>query len=210
MQHEPLAVDRARREYDSYAPLYDRETGWYERIMLGDGRTWACSQARGSVLEVAIGTGRNLPHYPPGIKAVGIDLSWEMLARARTRGTQLESGAELVQADAARLPFSDCAFDTLICTLGLSSMPDDQAAVAEMYRVLRRAGHLVMFGHVASPHRPLAALQRLTEQALAKAARPTDRQTREVASLLHRAGFAILYRHRARGGVIERVTAMKP
>lgn len=210
MPQEPLAVDRARREYDSYVRLYDRETGWYERIMLGDGRTWACSQARGSVLEVAIGTGRNLPHYPPGIKPVGIDLSWQMLARARTRNTGPKMSGALVQADAARLPFSDGAFDTLICTLGLSSMPDDQAALAEMHRVLRKAGHLVLVGHVASPHRPLAALQRLIERAAAKAGRPTDAQTREVTPLLHRADFTILYRHRARGGVIERVTAMKP
>lgn len=208
---ESSATVRARREYDAYASLYDRETGGYERIMLGDGRAWACSQARGEVLEVAIGTGRNLPYYPPGIRLSGVDLSPAMLTRARARAHELDLGIQLVEGDAQALPFPEASFDTVVCTLGLSSIPDDQAAVQEMYRVLRHGGYLVLLGHVASPYRTLRALQHLIERAPAAAGaeRPTDRQTRQVAPLLRAEGFTLLYRSRTRGGIIERVTATK-
>jgi ubiquinone/menaquinone biosynthesis C-methylase UbiE len=203
------ATARARRQYDAYASAYDRETGWYERVMLGDGRSWACSQAHGEVLEVAIGTGRNLAYYPPGVRLVGVDLSPNMLARARAAAATVAVG--LIEADAQALPFRGAAFDTVVCTLGLSSIPDDQTAVREMHRVLRPGGHLVLLGHAASPHRPLRALQHLLERAPASAGveRPTDHQTRQVTPLLHAVGFAIIYRSRSRGGIIERLTASR-
>jgi hypothetical protein len=62
-------TERVRGFYQRYAPRYDHDTGYYDRYLLSDGRAWVCSQARGAVLEVAIGTGRNLPFYPRGIRA---------------------------------------------------------------------------------------------------------------------------------------------
>ena len=56
-------TDRLRSLREQYAPRYDRDTGFYDLLLLGDSRTWACSKASGQVLEVAIGTGRNLPFY---------------------------------------------------------------------------------------------------------------------------------------------------
>ncbi|MCP2255837.1 Methyltransferase domain-containing protein [Prauserella aidingensis] len=202
---------RIRQDYDAYAARYDRETSVYERTMLGDGRGWACSQARGDVLEVAIGTGRNLPFYPRSARLSGIELSPAMLARARARAGDLGRDVQLVEGDAQALPFRDAAFDTVVCTLGLSSIPDDRAAVVEMHRVLRRGGHVVLLGHVASPYRPLRTWQRLLERfpAVVGVRRPADRQTRQVVPLLDAAGFTVLYRRRTRGGIVERVTAAK-
>ncbi|MBB3664049.1 ubiquinone/menaquinone biosynthesis C-methylase UbiE [Prauserella sediminis] len=200
-----------RQDYDAYAARYDQETSIYEQVMLGDGRAWACSQARAEVLEVAIGTGRNLPFYPRDSRLSGVELSPAMLARARARAGELGRDVQLVEGDAQALPFRDAAFDTVVCTLGLSSIPDDRVAVAEMHRVLRPGGHVVLLGHVASPHRPLRGLQRLLERfpAVVGAPRPADRQTRQVVPLLCAAGFTVLYRGRTRGGIIERVTATK-
>lgn len=196
-----------RSQYDAYAPRYDRETGVYERLMLGDGRRWACSQARGVVLEVAVGTGLNLPYYPRDVRLTGIDLSSGMLAGARARARTLNLLADLVQADAQALPFPAGAFDTVLCTLGLSSIPDDMAAVREMRRVLRVSGRIVLLGHVASPHRPIRGMQHLIDRVAAR--RVADAQTRQVVPLLREAGFTIIYRHRSRGGVIERLTACR-
>ena len=68
-------TDRLRRLWERYALRYDRDTGFYDLLLLGDSRSWACAQASGQVLEVAIGTGRNLPFYSRGIQLTGIDFS---------------------------------------------------------------------------------------------------------------------------------------
>lgn len=210
MTTDPDAVATARQQYDAYAADYDRETGWYERIMLGDGRAWAGRQARGSVLEVAVGTGRNLPYYPSSIDAlVGVDLSAGMLALARRRVRDLVNRVELVQGDAQALPFGEEEFDTVVCTLGLSSIPDDRVAVAEMHRVLRRGGRLVLLGHVASPHRAVRSLQHAIETVAANHQRPADSQTRDVLPLLQEARFTISSHRRSRAGIIERLIGIK-
>lgn len=206
---EQDATARARSQYDAYASHYDFDTHLYERAMLGDGRSWACSQARGDVLEVAVGTGRNLGYYPPGVRLTGIDLSPGMLALARTRADGMEPPVSLLEGDAQAMPLADASFDTVICTLGLSSIPDDRAAITEMHRVLRPGGHLVLLGHVASPHRPVRAVQRLLERASARRG-VQDVQTRHMAALVRDTGFTIIYRQSFRLGVIERLTAIKP
>jgi SAM-dependent methyltransferase len=84
-------------------------------LLLGDSRSWACSQASGQVLEVAIGTGRNLPFYPRGIQLTGIDFSPAMLDIARDdRAAELGIDVTLIEADAQHLPFADDRFDTVV------------------------------------------------------------------------------------------------
>ncbi|WP_017625721.1 class I SAM-dependent methyltransferase [Nocardiopsis chromatogenes] len=205
MAIDPEATERMRRQYDAYAARYDRETDFYDRLMLGDARAWACGQARGRVLEVAVGTGRNLGLYPPDVSVLGVDISAGMLRRARRR--RAAARVALVQGDAQALPCADGAVDTVLCTLGLSSVPDDAAAVAEMHRVLRPGGRLILVGHVASPYFPLRILQRAVERATAS--RAADRQTRQVAPLLRRTGFTVVYRRRDRGRIMERTVAAK-
>jgi hypothetical protein len=64
-------TERVRAFYRHYAPRYDHHTAYYDRVLLGNGRAWACAQSRGAVLEVAIGTGRNLPYYPSDRQLTG-------------------------------------------------------------------------------------------------------------------------------------------
>jgi SAM-dependent methyltransferase len=80
---------RVRAFYRQYAPRYDQQAAYYDRVLLGDGRPWACAQSRGAVLEVAIGTGRNLPYYPRDRRLTGIDLTPAMLTLARDRARDL-------------------------------------------------------------------------------------------------------------------------
>jgi ubiquinone/menaquinone biosynthesis C-methylase UbiE len=201
-------TERVRAFYRQYAPRYDQQTAWYDRVLLGDGRTWACAQSRGAVLEVAIGTGRNLPYYPRDRRLTGIDLTPAMLTLARGRARDLGVVVALLVADAQALPFGSASFDSVVCTLGLNAIPDDQAAVAEMYRVLRPGGRLVLLGHVASPSRPVRAVQRLVERWLLPIA--GDHQTRQPLPLLRAAGFIIDRDQRSRMGIIQRLTATKP
>ena len=81
------------------------------------------------MLEIAVGTGRNLEHYPPGVRLTGIELSDEMLAIARRRATDTGVEVELRTGDAQALEFPDESFDTVVITFALCTIPDDRAAV---------------------------------------------------------------------------------
>ena len=201
-------TERLRSLWEQYAPRYDRDTGFYDLLLLGDSRSWACSQASGHVLEVAIGTGRNLPFYPRGIQLTGIDFSPAMLALARDRAAELGIDVTLLEADAQHLPFADNRFDTVVCTLALSSIPDPAAALNEMYRVLHLGGQLLVVGHVASLYRVVRAGQRRLERLSIRLA--GDHQTRQPYPEIVSAGFTVDRRERLRAGVIERVRAVKP
>jgi ubiquinone/menaquinone biosynthesis C-methylase UbiE len=202
------ATARVRRLYDRYAGRYDRDTGWYERVMLGSARRVVCGQARGRVLEVAVGTGRNLPFYPPDVSLTGVDLSPAMLVVAHHRAADLGREVQLQEADAQALPFPDAAFDTVVCTLGLSSIPDDRAAVGQMFRVLRPGGRLLLLGHVASRCWPVRAVQFVVERYSRRLT--GDRQLRRTVPLVEAAGFHVDRRSVRRAGVIELLAASKP
>lgn len=202
------ATERLRRLWDTYAARYDRDTDFYDRFLLGDGRSWVCSQAIGRVLEVAIGTGRNLPFYSRDTDLTGIDFSAAMLARARQAADELDVDVALQLADAQHLPFDDGRFDTVVCTLALSSIPEPALAIGEMYRVLRGGGRLLVVGHVASHYQLIRAGQRGLERLSLRLA--GDYQTRQPYPLIVAAGFIVEARQRRRAGVMERLRASKP
>src|ERR1700694_1756712 len=91
---------RWHRYRDKKSRSYDKEMRFFDRHLFGDSRTWACGQASGKVLEVAVGTGLNLEAYPQDIALTGIDWSEAMLDVARTRATELGRTTTLQQADA--------------------------------------------------------------------------------------------------------------
>ena len=202
------ANERTRRLWDRYAPRYDREIRRSERLLFPGGRSWVCSRTRGEVLEVAIGTGLNLPYYPQGITLTGIDLSPAMLAIARDRAEALGLEADLREASAEALPFPDASFDTVACTVSLCNIPGDRAAIAEMYRVLRPGGQLILLDHVASDRRWVLAIERLLEPVTIRL--NGDYLTRRPLPLVEAAGFTITGRERLKLGIIERLTAVKP
>jgi SAM-dependent methyltransferase len=76
-------TDHVRRHYDDTGSKYNRQIKFFERILFGDGRSWVCSQAAGDVLEIAVGTGRNLRYYSDDVRLTGIELSPAMLELAR-------------------------------------------------------------------------------------------------------------------------------
>lgn len=97
--------ERQRRSYAKNAPEYDREADLIERWIFGTKhRGWACSQAVGETLEVAIGTGLNLTHYPADVRLIGIDLSPEMLAFAEARARNIGCPVGLIEGAAQVLP----------------------------------------------------------------------------------------------------------
>lgn len=193
---------------DKEAPHYDRRISFFERLLFGGGREWVCSQAEGEVLEIAAGTGRNLPHYPEGVRLTAIELSPEMLAIAKQRAVELGLDADLRLGDAQALEFPDKRFDTVVITLALCTIPDDRQAVREAHRVLRPGGRLLMLEHVRSPRLPVRAVQRLLDPPAVRFA--ADHLVREPLDHLDAAGFELERVERSKWGIVERVIAHKP
>jgi ubiquinone/menaquinone biosynthesis C-methylase UbiE len=198
-----------RRHYAHEAQKYDQEADFWERWRFGsEHRDWACSRADGDTLEVAMGTGLNLPHYPSGVRLTGIDLTPEMLAKARIRAQDIGRDIVLQEADALDLPFDDSSFDTVVCTYAMCSVSDEKRAIAEMKRVLRPGGRLILVDHVRSTVPPLFWLQWIYEFVPSRT--KGEYMTRRPALHVIAAGFEIEARDRLRAGVIERLVAVKP
>ncbi len=154
--------ERLRAVYDRLAPTYDTSVRLAERVLLGDLRRAFGAELRGETLEVAIGSGLNLPHYSAAVtRAVGVDLSSGMLTRAARRARDLGCAVSLVQADAERLPFPDACFDTVAISLALCSVPHLAAALRELGRVCRPDGRVVLLEHVRSPVAAVYGIERL-------------------------------------------------
>lgn len=153
---------RIQRIYDDRAPTYDRSCGMMERLLLGSLRREFGALLQGQSLEVAIGSGLNLPFYTSRVtSATGVDLSENMLEVAQVRAAALGIPIALQQADAASLPFPERSFDTVAISLALCTIPDPARAFRELARVCRPDGQIVLLEHVRSTSAPLAVLQRL-------------------------------------------------
>jgi len=201
-------AQRLRRYWDKHARNYDKQIAFWEWRLFADGRQWVCAQAEGEVLEVAIGTGRNLPHYPPGIRLTGIDLSPAMLELARRHAQQLDVEVDLRLADAQALEVPDASFDTVVCTLSLCAIPDERQAVAEMARVLRPGGRLLLLDHVAAAPRWVRAIQWLLERVTIPLGE--EHLRRRPLHQVQAEGFQIQQHERTKLGIVERLAARKP
>jgi len=202
------AIEVKRRLYAREAPKYDREADFTERRLFGtEHRGWACSKATGDTLEAAIGTGLNLPHYPPDVRLTGVDLSPEMLALAVTRAKEMARTIGLTEGDAQDLPFADCSFDTVVCTYALCSVRDDARAISEMHRVLRPGGRLILVDHIRSSVPPIFWLQWLYEFIPRRT--KGEYSTRRPSVHVMAGDFRMQARDRLRAGIIERLVAVK-
>jgi ubiquinone/menaquinone biosynthesis C-methylase UbiE len=198
---------RVLRFYEKEAHKYDREMNFFDRLLFAGGREWVCSQAAGEVLEIAIGTGRNLPHYRNDVRLTGVELSPAMLEIARARAREFGRDVDLRVGDAQALEFTDESFDTVVSTLSLCTIPDDRAAVAEVHRVLRPGGRFLLLEHVRSPLLPVRLGQRLLEPLAVRF--EADHLLREPLEHLRAQGFAIDKLERSKLGIVEWVAAHK-
>lgn len=201
------AIERQRRIYNEDAARYDRGMEVVERVWLAGGRAWLGARASGRILDIAVGTGLTLPHYPSDAVVTGIDVSSGMLAIARRRAADLGRAVELHEGDAQQLPFDDASFDTVVCALALCCVPDPARAVAEMHRVLVPGGRLLLLDHIGSSWPPLRWGQQLLEQLTVRTA--GEHFTRRSLPLAVAAGFTIDEVERLKAGTVERLSASK-
>ncbi len=201
-------TERQRRVWDKSASSYDGQMDFVERLLGRGDREWLGERATGRVLEVAIGTGRSLPFYVTATSLTGVDLSPEMLAVARQRAEDRGLPLDLLEGDAEALPVEDAAYDTVLCSLSLCTIPDPTAAIAEMKRALVPGGRLLLLDHVASSWPPVYAVQWLVERISIRVA--GEHYTRRSLPLVEAAGFEIVESLRQKAGSMERIHARKP
>ncbi|UGT53316.1 class I SAM-dependent methyltransferase [Nocardia asteroides] len=203
-------VDRIAEVFDRNAARYDRQIGRFERVVLGRARSWAVGQARGRVLEIAVGTGLNLPLYGENVDSViGIDLSQGVLDIAATRIHREGVVVDLERGDVQKLSLPDVSVDTVVSTYSFCTIPDPGRACAEAMRVLVPGGMFVLAEHGPSSSAPVRAVMKVVEPLSVRFG--ADHLLRDPVPYLERAGFTIIESRRGgRGGVAFRVLARKP
>ncbi|PYO03481.1 MAG: SAM-dependent methyltransferase [Candidatus Rokuibacteriota bacterium] len=127
--------------------LYDALAAVFDWRGLRRWRDWLTAGARGRVLDLGCGTGRNLPRFAESVSLIGADPAHDVLRRAGRRFPRVR----LIQARAEALPFRTGAFDTVVSGLVFCSVGDPARGLAEIRRVLAPGGELRMLEHVRSP-----------------------------------------------------------
>ncbi|WP_182907627.1 class I SAM-dependent methyltransferase [Microbispora sp. H13382] len=206
----PTTDADVRRVFDRMADRYDSQMLAQERRLFPGSREWAVGQASGHVVEIAVGTGLNLPLYDAGTTVVGIELSERMLELARRRAARAGLGerVRLRQGDVQRLDLADGVADTVVSTFTMCTIPDPAAAAREAHRVLRPGGRFVLAEHGPSSNRVIRAGMRLAEPLFVRFA--ADYLTRDPRPFLEQAGFELESVTRTTRGIGFRVLAVRP
>lgn len=139
-------TDVTRQRYNRTAVFYDLMDFMVSSAL----KKKAAGLARGEVLEVGVGTGANLPLYPPRCRVTGIDFSPAMLAKARQKAARLRAPVTLLEMDVEDLRFPDQSFDTVLATCVFCSVPDPVRGLTEIRRVCRAGGRIILLEHVRS------------------------------------------------------------
>ncbi len=135
------------------ALLWAKEYSGRERAVQGGGAVGERHRVRGPrILEVGVGTGKNLPYYPKDVQVTAIDLSPAMLQRAKAKAAQGGYAVDLNLMDAQRLDLPDASFDTVVSTFVFCSVPDALRGLQEVRRVTKPGGQVLLLEHTRSPN----------------------------------------------------------
>jgi ubiquinone/menaquinone biosynthesis C-methylase UbiE len=204
-----MAAEFASRDvsakYDRFAPWYDWLEGILNLLGLSRLRRMLLRQASGKVLEVAVGTGKNLSYYPPDCRIIALDLSKGMLSVARRRAAKLSMHVFFSLADAEALPFPDKSFDTVVSSLSTCTFANPVAALEEMARVCRSGGKVLLLEHGRSNHERFARWQDRHADQFAKAS--ACHWNLEPLELSGNAGLEIIRARRNFFGIFHRIEA---
>jgi ubiquinone/menaquinone biosynthesis C-methylase UbiE len=200
-----LASREISEKYDQFARWYDWVEGVPDLLGVKRFRRNFLRRASGRVLEVAVGTGKNLPYYPRGCWIAATDLSREMLNVARERAAKLSIDVSFSLSDAEALPLPDHSFDTVVSSLSTCTFPNPRAALKEMARVCRPEGKVLLLEHGRSDREWLGHWQDRHADQFAK---PLGcHWNREPLALTKSAGLKVVRSQRSFFGIFHRIEA---
>lgn len=198
----------AAKKYDRFSGIYDLFESPMEIMAFSKYRKRALGLARGKVLEIGVGTGKNLPYYPPGVEVVGIDVSRGMLEKAEERRKALGlKNVKFLPMDAQNMEFEDSTFDTVISTFVFCTVPDPVKGLKEAYRVLKPGGRAIFLEHMKSNSRLLNVPLYLMEPFI-KTLLGTS-MLRETQKNIEKAGFRIEKVENLLFDIVRRIIATK-
>ena len=152
---------KTSKQYDRWSKFYDRTFGVLLKKRLQRSIAELRLKPGQRVLDLGVGTGVTLDHYPPGVRVVGADLSPGMLAQAQRKVRQLSlESMHLVQADALRPPFAEGSFDHILITHVISVVSDPTALLRWAARLVRPGGRIVLVNHFRSDCRVLGSIEK--------------------------------------------------
>ena len=195
------------RTFDRIASPYDRGMAPLEKLGLARLRSRLVPHARGRVLEIGVGTGANLPYYPPSACVTAIDESPDMLSVAAQRAEALGACVSLGLMDVESLAFPSGHFDTIVASLVFCSVVDQERALGELRRVLDRSnGRILLLEHTRPRSRPLAWLADLLNIPW-YAFNGRCNLNRETHQAVARAGFELEQVESVLGGIVRLIVA---
>ncbi len=138
---------QTKTRYNRIAPYYDIMEMITERTF-SSWRQRLLARAKGKVLEIGVGTGKNFSYYPEGVDVTGLDIADKMLLNARLRADKIGFSVNLMEGDVQSLPFPENSFDTTVATFVFCSVPDPILGLKELGRVLKPGGEILLLEHV--------------------------------------------------------------
>ena len=203
-------MSEIKKRYDRIAPVYDFFDIIPEKLFysLWRRQLWKPIPA-GKILEIGIGTGKNIRYYPPGIEITGIDISTSMLKRACARvATRRDISIELLAMDITDISFTDDTFDVVIGSFVFTVLPNPSEALQEIKRILKPGGTLLLLEFTRSDSRPVAFIQ----DAVAYITRAVYKAhvNRDIITVIKEAGFQNITTEDAGDGIVRIIRASTP
>ncbi len=196
---------KLRRQWDQHAPAYDRMSEPMEHMLgFAQARARLFAGLSGTILEVGVGTGRNVPHYPQDARMIALDLSSGMLERAASRARALSGRVAFLVGDVEDLPFEDASLDAVVGSGVFCCVPDAERGFREIKRVLKPGGKIVLLEHIR-PHGALGMLFDLIDPLVSRIMGPhINRRTLES---MRAAGLVIEHEENVHSNWVKLVVA---
>lgn len=150
--------EKIRKRYDRASSFYDIFEQPMEIMTLKKWRTEVMKELQGDVLEVGVGTGKNIQYYPDNINVTAIDFSENMLSKAKEKAEIFNKKVKLINMDAQSMTFPNNYFDCVFTTCVFCSVPDPVKGLKEIKRVCKDGGKIVMIEHERSENKAIGLL----------------------------------------------------